>query len=93
LTPLPQTWIERFDSQLRAWAEWVDSWRCLDVGGLRITNDHSDAQYDLTVLRQLSTVAHLTSALLAELDAVGAPKGTANGGEAVEAETWGQRQS
>jgi hypothetical protein len=63
---LASSFIERLDAHLRMWDECVAAWRFLDVGGLRIPNDHSDLQYDARVLAQLREVSDAIRALTAE---------------------------
>jgi hypothetical protein len=64
---LSASFVERLEAQLRVWDECVAAWRVLDVGGLRIPNDHSDLQYDARVLEQLGEVSDAIKALMAEI--------------------------
>jgi hypothetical protein len=64
---LSASFVERLEAQLRVWEECVAAWRVLDVGGLRIPNDHSDLQYDARVLEQLGEVSDAIKALMAEI--------------------------
>lgn len=64
---LSASFVERLEAHLRMWDECVAAWRVLDVGGLRIPNDHSDLQYDARVLAQLREVSEAIRALTAEV--------------------------
>ena len=67
MIPLPAAWVARFDDELVRWDACRAAWRSLEVGRLRVENDHSDVEYDEQVLMGILIAAQRSAGLIAEV--------------------------
>jgi hypothetical protein len=61
--------VERFETTNAQFLTTMSSWQQVDVGGRKVTNDHSDAAYDEKVISKLERLVGRLEALIEALAA------------------------
>ena len=67
--PELERWHARFEPLNRQFLSAVTAWQTVDVGGTKLSNDHSDSEYDDKVRSRLDGLVNKMSHLLEEIGA------------------------
>lgn len=65
--PAVERWMARFETQNRHFLETISAWQQIDQGGKKLTNDHTDPEYDARILARVDATLVRVGKLLDEL--------------------------